>query len=237
LLDEVIGRDDLRTHLESKLEVRFLSGHWFVLSEQAAVTVEERDAGDGVKVAVLSLDSEQGAVRAVTGAQPGAVIVQAATGQAQARSTGFIVGCGPPVLREPNTCLFAGVYGVTDVESLAFPGRAVSVERQFFTKVRRGRRPDPPRRMPDEEFQALLDATTLVGTGSGEDRVGMSNPLAAGRQVFDAPVLGTTAGPPPWGEQPIPDDAPPIVCAYDPQCLGPALGSQPLPVPPPLSTP
>jgi hypothetical protein len=214
--DGVLEDDSLRTQPKSGMDVRLQEGHRFILGEEVRVRVI-RPGGN------TALELDDGMVRTVT-AGPGLppLIIQTTRdrGLAVARNTGFIVdcatpitSCGPPRPRDPSTCLFVGVYGTTEVTAAGTP---ISLDSLRCTYVEPGRPPDPipPATMPLADFQGVIDATTLVGSGTQEDRLMISEPP----------------------ERPTEPPPPPTVCHSDP-CFGPipeqVIDKLPLPPPPP----
>ncbi len=170
------------------MDVLLSTGHKFVLSEEVKVTVETRTLPSGESRVEMILGD--GTIRVVTADTPGALIVtRTATGQARSKVAEFIVSCGPPAMRSTDICMFVGVHGRTVVESLAFPGQPTTLESQFFTKVQKNQLPDPPQLMPNAQYQNLLMATTVIGTGAEQDRIGMTDPGAAGDEVFQVERL------------------------------------------------
>jgi hypothetical protein len=144
-----------------------------------------------------------------------------------AEQTGFVVDCGNPVStcgpppatpRSPDACLFVGVYGRTELRTLAPPPQRTAFldtpRSCTYVEPNGPPNPFPPATLPEGDFQALLDATTIVGTGNKDDRLSISPP-----------------------ESTIERPAPPQFCLSDP-CFGPVpdqvIDELPLPPPPPL---
>lgn len=170
LRDDVLIRDGLRTQSQSKAEVLLeRSGNKFVLGAQCQAEIISMVGDDQILLQI-------GTLRVVTSGSGTPVIVRTgpAEAESEARNTGFIASCGPPVSPSPDSCLIVGLYAQTQVTSDAFRSAPVVLDPQFFTVVKRGQRPEPPQRMPDRQFSALIYATTVVGSGSLVDRLALS---------------------------------------------------------------
>lgn len=161
--------DTLRTLINSKLGVLLvLGGHHLVIGEDVEVLVQVEGTA---QTPVVVLQLQKGSLRVVTGTAGFPVVTRTEPGEARSDGTGYIVHCGPPDFPDPATCLFLGVYSQTQVSSFA-PGTAsVVLSPRFFTIVRPGQGPTAPVRMEDSRFRAFLDRTTILGTGSEDDRL------------------------------------------------------------------
>jgi hypothetical protein len=210
---DIVRLDQLRTQSSSKLDVLLQTGHKFVLGENVEISVAEQPTPpSGSRIALLLA---RGSVRVVTSGRPGtSIVTRTPTGQAVARSTGFIVSCGPPETASLDVCLFVGLYGQIEVESLTSPGSPVVLDPQFFTLVARNQLPTPPQRASDAQFQDQIDATTLVGASAQLDRLAVADSLEFLLGGPQRPLQGPFD---PSG--PIPDVHPPLYA--------------PLPLPPP----
>lgn len=172
--DEVERDDFLVTHLNGRLAVLLIDGQRVSLSEEAEVHLEQNRA-----------DLRRGTIRVV--ASPG-FLVQTPGAKAEADATSFLVSYGAPAAAD-GTSLVVGIYGLTRVTSVAAPLQPVELQPRYFTLVRPGEAPDPPKRIDDRRYFELLDSTTIVGSGSKADRIELGMEHAPAPSPFDVTIL------------------------------------------------
>ncbi len=165
--DRVRLQDFLLTGNPARLVVLLVDGQEVAMSDNAAVQLTP---GEGYL--------RRGTIRVVCdpGPKPCACpnfVVLSGVAKTQAKCTGYVVSCGAP-MTAPDACLMVGVYGLTEVTSFAAPDAPVQLLPGYFTEVRRGEPPDPPRKMEESRYFALIDSTTVVGSGSDQDRLEIS---------------------------------------------------------------